>query len=100
MRRGDAPPEIGRSAETAAVEKTSDPAETVGDRHCRSKNIQHPDSVKFLFPRVNYHGSESQQKSAVKNQSALIDAENFYKIILKITEKLNLFSQNFIAMKA
>ena len=88
-RRSDPPPGGSYFAVAAAIEKTADPAQAVSCGHCRNKYIQYPDDIQFSQLAVKREHGQCQQKSSVKDQSALIDADDIPEIVPVVVEKLH-----------
>jgi hypothetical protein len=72
---------FGRLAEAAAVQETADAPEHVSQRQSGGDNIQHPPHVKLVFAAVYNNAQHCQEKTAVKNQSAAVDAEYLQQIV-------------------
>ena len=85
----DSPPQGRCSAETAAVEETSDTAESVRRRQSRNKDIQYPDKVQLFDLTVNDQTQQCKQKTAVKDQTSLIDADNAPQVVFVLVKKLH-----------
>ena len=63
-------------AVTAAVQITADTSAGVRRRDRRSDDVQHPHHVELAPPAVTDDQRQSQQKSAVEDQPALIDPDD------------------------
>ncbi|MPN61025.1 hypothetical protein SDC9_208759 [bioreactor metagenome] len=81
------------SPETASLHETSDPPESMPERHGRGTDIQYSKNRKFLPSAVEPDRENRKDEAAVEHQSPLIDPEDLQPVALELAVELNHIKQ-------